>query len=127
MSGGNTHGDQASGVVVAGSSSKAFQPLSPIVPKNRNSWDTAVPATHLKLSENVRRAFATLSDAIDAMASVYNTDTRQMPELHEMLTGDSLFVSADLVLTDSRYNLKSRAEKSNSEMIYSRGKVSGIS
>lgn len=51
----------------AGSSSKAVQSLPPTVPKENDVLHTAVPPAHLKLSENVRNALFTLSDAKKAV------------------------------------------------------------
>lgn len=82
---------------------------------DENLLDTVVPAAHGRLSENVKTAFTTLSDAMTALCSIYDTDNWQLTGTAEMETGDSLLEKGDLVLIDPLYNVWSNAEKLESE------------
>lgn len=77
--------------------------------------DTAVPAARLEFCARARTAFVRLSDAMNAVCSAYDTDFRQLAELHEMETGDSLFENVGLVLTHPPHNVQSKAAEPNSK------------
>lgn len=102
-------------LVAAGSLSKAVQPIPPTVPKEESFLHTAVPAAHMELSENAKTAFTTLSDAMKAECSIYDTNFWQVTESHEMEMRDSLLGKVDLILSDPPAILQSRAGEWNSK------------
>lgn len=77
--------------------------------------NTVVPAEHLEHCEKVKTTFATLSNSMKAVCSVYHTDFRQLTECHEIKTGESLLGYVDLVLTNPPCNIRSSAGKEKSE------------
>lgn len=86
---------------------------------------TATSVSPVEISENAKTKHAAFSDEMNALCYVYNTDSRQLTESHEMGTGDYLLGNEGLLLADPPYTGQQRAIKGTANLTYSPG--SGVS